>query len=156
MTVRNQMTTDVVSIHVDNRLLAAQNLMDWKGVRHLPVTDDDGRVVGLLSHRALQGEWVDSRSRRLSGEEVERRLWSRPVHEVMRTKIWMVEPETPVEEARRILRDAGISCLPVVSGGKLVGILTSHDLACKDGNSRVGGRTGSPELAMSSGDSFPG
>ncbi|MFH0944478.1 MAG: CBS domain-containing protein [Planctomycetota bacterium] len=157
MTVRLRMTTDFVSIHVDNRLLAAQNLMDWKGLRHLPVIDDEGRVVGMLSHRALQAEWSDSKSRNLSGEEVERRLWNRPVREVMRTQVWMVEPETPVEEASRILRDTGVSCLPVVSSGrKLVGVLSSHDLPRGNAQSRDRGRrTGSAAMALSSGGALP-
>ena len=128
MTVSRFMTTEVISIHCDNHLFAAQRLMDWEGVRDLPVVDDDGALVGLLSEQTLLEHWSGSECVSASGEQVEQRLWKRPVKEVMQRAVRVVQPDTPVDEAAQILRDAGIDCLPVVSGRNLAGIVTDHDL----------------------------
>jgi len=135
MTVRRLMTTDVISIHCDNHLFAAQRLMDWEGIRHLPVVDDGGSLVGLLTEHSLLLHWSGSEAVDPSGVRIEQKLWKRPVHEVMERAVRVVEPETPAAEAARILRDEGIDCLPVVSGHSLAGIITDHDLqqaACDD------------------------
>ena len=47
------MSTDLFTVRPDDIVDFAATLMDWRHVRHVPVEDDRGRLVGLVSHRAL-------------------------------------------------------------------------------------------------------
>src|SRR5262249_38604777 len=47
------MTTDLFTVHPEDVVDLAASLMDWRHIRHVPVEDNDGRLVGLVSHRSL-------------------------------------------------------------------------------------------------------
>lgn len=113
------MTQDLFTVRTDDIVDFAATLMDWRHVRHVPVEDDEGKLVGLVSHRDLlrlvaKGEV--GQGRRVS------------VGEIMNADPVTVLPETPTVEAIRLMRDKKLSCLPVTRDGKLVGIVTEHDL----------------------------
>jgi CBS domain-containing protein len=118
-TVGQFMTRDLFTVQPDDLVDLAANVMDWEHVRHVPVEDEEGRLVGIVSHRTLirllaQGE---TRSR----EPV-------PVSRIMKRDPVTVSPSTTTLEAIRIMRTKRVACLPVVQGDKLVGILTERDL----------------------------
>jgi CBS domain-containing protein len=94
--------------------------MDWQHVRHIPVEDDDHNLVGLVSHRAVL--------RHLARLNSDGRPESVPVSAIMSTDTITVTPSTPTIEAIELMKTNSISCLPVVREGKLVGILTEHDI----------------------------
>jgi predicted transcriptional regulator len=52
-TVGQFMSTDLFTVHADDLVDLAASVMEWRHVRHVPVEDDDGRLVGLVTHRAL-------------------------------------------------------------------------------------------------------
>jgi CBS domain-containing protein len=93
--------------------------MDWRHVRHVPVEDDDGRLVGLVSHRALLRLVAQGRT----GGDLKI-----TVGEIMNTEPITVRPDTPTSEAIRLMREKKVACLPVIEKGRLVGIVTEHDL----------------------------
>jgi CBS domain-containing protein len=113
------MATDLFTVRPGDIVDFAASLMDWRHVRHVPVEDDDGRLVGLLSHRALLRLVATGRA---GGEH------KVTVAEIMNDKPITVGPETSTVEAIRTMREYGLSCLPVVENGKLVGLVTEHDL----------------------------
>ncbi|HTN74448.1 MAG TPA: CBS domain-containing protein [Pirellulaceae bacterium] len=89
--------------------------------RHLLVADVDHRLVGVVSDRdVLRCFRLGSAPER---EELERIC----VAQLMSHDVITIEPQTPLAEAVTIMLTHGINCLPVVSDGKLAGILTSTD-----------------------------
>jgi len=93
--------------------------MEWRHVRHVPVEDDKGRLVGLVTHRALLH--LLSRGRQTESEN------PLTVREIMKADPLTVSSTTPTLEALDMMQSNQIGCLPVVDDGQLVGILTSFD-----------------------------
>ena len=113
------MTTDLFTVRPDDIVDFAATLMDWRHVRHVPVEDDSGQLVGLISHRALLRLVANGR---IGTEE------KVTVGQIMNADPVTVTPETTTVEAIRLMREKQLACLPVVREGKLVGLVTEHDL----------------------------
>jgi CBS domain-containing protein len=118
-TVGQFMSTDLFTVRADDLVDLAASVMDWRHVRHVPVEDDNGQLVGLVTHRALLH--LLSRGRRA---ETEAPL---TVRDIMKSDPLTVSSSTPTLEALEIMQSKRVGCLPVVDGGQLVGILTSYD-----------------------------
>jgi CBS domain-containing protein len=118
-TVGQFMTEDLFTVRPDDIVDFAATLMDWRHVRHVPVENDSGRLVGLVSHRALL---------RLVAQGRVGREHKVTVAEIMNRQPITVRPETPTVEAIRMMRQQRLACLPVTHEGRLVGIVTEHDL----------------------------
>jgi len=124
--VRDLMTREVLCVQPGDTLREVYDLMADHHVRHIVVVDDDGDLVGLVSHRDLLRsspiERLDlplSLTRDLL-EEVR-------VAEVMTSEVQTAEPDLDLAEAARTMFDEKLGCLPVVEGSRLVGILTEAD-----------------------------
>ena len=91
--------------------------MEWQHVRHVPVEDDHGCLVGLVSQRDLLHHYTQLKQ-----------AGSVPVCAVMKPSPFTVTPETSTLEAMDIMRQQKIGCLPVVEESRLVGIITTYDL----------------------------
>ena len=113
------MTTDLFTVNQDELVDLVAGLMDWEHIRHVPVEDNEHRLVGLVTHRALLRIMA-----RGSGNDRQRPI---PVSEVMHRDPITVPPDTPTLEAIHLMRRHKIGCLPVVDNGRLVGIVTAHD-----------------------------
>jgi CBS domain-containing protein len=116
MKVRDIMSTKVQTIDMNEKAESAWNLMKWKRIHHVVVTDGPGQVVGVISARDL------------GGRDREEALKVRPVAAMMTAYAVKAIPEMPVRQAANVMRGWNIGCLPVVSEGKLVGIVTVSDL----------------------------
>ena len=114
--VREVMTTDPAVVSPDDTLERAWAMMTGEGYRHLPVVKD-GQLVGVLSITDIGrlGATVPS-------------LMARTVGEWMTKNPITVGPDEPVERAAGQMGLHKVNCLPVVTGGKLVGIVTTYDL----------------------------
>jgi CBS domain-containing membrane protein len=128
MLVRDLMTSEVFSVRVDKKLLIAREIMGWARVRHVPVVDAGEHLVGMISHRDLLRASIASVSTRVADVERRQHLWTIPISEVMQTDVHTIAPDAPIREAARLMRTHKIGALPVVSDGRLVGIITEHDL----------------------------
>lgn len=118
-TVGQFMATDLFTVRPDDIVDFAASLMEWRYVRHVPVEDDSGQLLGLVSHRQLLR--LIARGLDRDGEPV-------TVRDIMRPNPMTVSPETTTVEAIRLMRENRLSCLPVVEAGKLVGLVTEYDL----------------------------
>ncbi len=125
--VRDLMTENVFTLGRRDDLAVLYDLKDGEHIRHIPVVDEAGRVVGLVTHRELLRAALGSEPDHplLLQREV---LEGRTVGEIMLTAVETIGPDRPVGDAAQIMLDNRIGCLPVAQGGKLVGILTEADL----------------------------
>jgi len=105
----------------------AMKIMRDSKVRRLPVLNDKGALVGIVSERDLLYA-SPSPATSLSIHELHYLISKIVVADVMTTEVITVTEDTPLEEAARIMSDNKIGGLPVVSNGKLVGIITETDL----------------------------
>lgn len=113
------MSTDLFTVQPSDIIDLAANIMDWKKIRHILVEDEQGRLVGVLSHRAL----IRMVARGTRGAQ------DRPtVAQMMVKDPLTIGPEMPTLEVMKLMRERGISCIPVVEGDKLVGVITERDL----------------------------
>lgn len=124
--VRDLMTPDPFTLQPRDTLAALYDLMDSHRVRHVPIVDADGELVGLLTHTDLAMSALGSLSDLPLSQERDL-LQRRRVREVMVTDLETVEPDTSLAEAATTLFENKIGCLPVVEGSRLVGILTESD-----------------------------
>jgi CBS domain-containing protein len=118
-TVGQFMSTDLFTVRPDDLIDLAASVMHWRHVRHVPVEDDEGRLVGLLSHRNLL--------RLVAGRGTAPLKEAVTVRDIMKADPLTVSPGTPTLEAIDLMREHGVGCLPVVENGALVGIVTAHD-----------------------------
>src|SRR3989440_4462734 len=126
-TVGQFMSTDLFTVRADDLVDLAASVMEWRHVRHVPVEEDDGRLVGLVTHRALLH--LLSRGRQSQAEK------PLTVRDIMKTDPLTVSSATPTLDALEIMQANRVGCLPVVDDGRLVGILTSYDFL--DGAARL-------------------
>ena len=126
LTTRDLMTEDLIALRDDDSLLAAKQTMEDARIRHLPIVDEAGAFVGLLTHRDLLAASV-SRLADIDAQTQEDIYAGIPVSEVMRADVAMASPELPLRQAAEVLLTQKYGCLPVVECGKLVGILTASD-----------------------------
>lgn len=118
-TVGQFMSTDLFTLRPDDLVDLAASVMDWRHIRHVPVEDSEGGLVGLVTHRGLL--------RLMMSRSVPDTKKPLTVREVMKEQPTSVTSTTPTLEAIEIMRGARIGCLPVVDEGRLVGIVTSYD-----------------------------
>jgi CBS domain-containing protein len=118
-TVGQFMSTDLFTLRPNDLVDLAASVMDWRHIRHVPVEDGDGRLVGLVTHRGLL--------RVMNRGPVSRDGKPLTVSEIMKVNPTSVSSATPTLEAMEIMRVSKIGCLPVVDEGQLVGIVTSYD-----------------------------
>lgn len=117
--VEQYMNTRPVTVNQDELVDLVAFVMVREGIRHVPVEDQDHRLVGLVSYRSLLRNFA-ARSRGDGDEAI-------PVKEVMEPAPLTVAPGTPTLQAIQLMRDRGVACLPVVQDGQLVGLITERD-----------------------------
>jgi CBS domain-containing protein/gamma-glutamylcysteine synthetase len=116
--VESFMVSDIFTVHEDELVDLAAKMMEWSHIRHVPVEDDDHRLVGLVTHRRLLRFLLAQPHP--SGEI--------PVSEIMETDPITIVPEASTLAAIDLMQEHKISCLPVVDEQKrLVGIVTDND-----------------------------
>jgi CBS domain-containing protein len=127
--VSEVMTEFPITLSPDCDVVTAFNLMRDRKIRHIPIVDGDGEVLGILSERDI-GRVQDLRrdeDEGLTPDENDTPLRLAKIDEVyVRTPV-TVDEETPLADAARLLLDNKIGCLPVTRGVELVGILTEAD-----------------------------
>lgn len=119
MKVRELMKRRVFTVHEEDDLALAVQLMAWAEIRHLPVLDRTGRLLGLLSERDVFA-YLSHEGGRDSLKDAVSRAMKHPV------KVAHPDDDT-AEVAARMARDK-IGCLPVLEEGTLVGIVTVTDI----------------------------
>lgn len=125
--VREAMTRPALTIRPSATVGAAWKLMRMRKVRHLPVLDPAGPLVGIVSDRDLRQVILEPSIQEELGN-MSRAFNILTVREVMTWGVITVHPETELRQAARIMHEQKIGALPVVDRGSLLGILTADDL----------------------------
>lgn len=124
--VRDLMTPDPAALTAEDDLTALYDLLDTRHVRHVPVVDEDGDLVGLVTHRdLLRCALAEEMDMPVSVQRD--MLTRRQVGEIMTTEPESVDAETGIGVAAQTMFENKYGCLPVVEGTRLVGILTEAD-----------------------------
>lgn len=129
MLAREIMTSPVVTVGPLMPIPEVARLLADRGFTALPVVDDDGRMVGILTEADLlrfplppdprrQHHWLPDR----------RNPAPRTAADVMSTTVESLTPGADVADAARMMVDEHIRCLPIVDGAGLVGVITRRDL----------------------------
>jgi CBS domain-containing membrane protein len=120
------MTPDVHVVRPDDSLATIRALMSEKRIRHVPVVDDEGSLVGLVSERDLlrQAAGIEGTVPPSISEEVSAAI---KVREVMTWHPETIETDEEAATAASVMLDNKYGCLPVLEQGVLVGILTEAD-----------------------------
>ena len=121
--VREIMMGSPVTLKPGDTLDLANDIISLGRIRHIPVVED-GKLVGLLSERDLIG----AATRTIFGLKQKSKsalLKSVLIKDVMKKKVVTV---MPIKNAAHLMREKKIGCVPVVSAGALVGLLTTTDI----------------------------
>ena len=112
MKVRDIMVAELVTLHVDEELSLASDIMNLARIRHLPIVEGE-RLVGIISQRDL---FRASLASVMGYDYAETRdhLKSVSIRDAMVSKVITVEPDTEIQEAGRIMLEEKIGCLPVI------------------------------------------
>jgi acetoin utilization protein AcuB len=126
--MREKIQRNPVTISPDASFFEARNLIHEKGIRHLPVVDKNGKLVGIVTDGDIR-EAAPSDATLLSAQELNYLLGKLKVSSFMtpKEKLITIAPDTIVEEAVQLMYDHKIGCLPVTEGEKMYGIFTETD-----------------------------
>jgi CBS domain-containing protein len=114
------MTTDLFTVHPDEPIDLVVSLMDWKHIRHIPVEDEQGGLVGVISWFEIVRHYG-----RRNGQGQTEPL---AVSGILQKNPKTVPPETSVLDAIALMQREKMDCLLVVKEGLLVGIVTERDI----------------------------
>jgi len=121
------MSSPVITFFAEQTLPLAEDVMRLKHLRHLPVVDEDNRLVGLVSHRDLLRAQLSSITG-FSDEERRARQADVQIQQIMVKDVWTVSADTRAVTAAQTLLDHKFGCLPVVdSDRRVIGIVTERD-----------------------------
>jgi CBS domain-containing protein len=123
MELETIMTTDVVTIGVDDNLESARKIMHDRRIRHLPVVDSESQLVGLITTTnvlAATDSFLRDDESKMHPDQI-------AVNDVMVSDVITVDEHAGVRQAAVFLEKHRIGCLPVVTDGELRGIVTDSD-----------------------------
>lgn len=126
MKVRDIMTTEVVTLKVDEELSLASDIMTLARIRHLPIVEGD-RLIGIISQRDLFKASLASVID-YDYQVARTHLKAVTIKEVMVKDIVTIAPDAEIHEAGRIMLAQKIGCLPVIADDALVGMVTESDI----------------------------
>ena len=124
-TVGTVMTTDPVTLQLNDTLRLADDMMNLAHVRHFPVLDGE-KLVGVIDQDDLLHASMAALVRHPK-DKVREALGAVAIKDFMKAAT-TVPRQTSIYDAARMMVDRGIECLLVVVGNKLVGVVTRSDL----------------------------
>jgi len=117
ITVDEIMSTDLVTLGETDPLDSAARLMNERGIRHIPVVDNNGQLKGLITHRDVLAS---------TGPDTPEASTVR-IGDVMTKNVRTVDERASLRRAAIFLQKHKYGCMPVVTDGVLKGIITDSD-----------------------------
>jgi acetoin utilization protein AcuB len=129
MFIDKSMTTDVVTIDPETRIAEACELLRRTRIRHLPVTDKDGRLVGIVTDRDIRSAMPSVLSSEETVAEERKRIAQLKVKDIMTTNVVTISPMNTLEDALLLMQRTRVGAFPVVDRqNKLIGMISVRDL----------------------------
>jgi CBS domain-containing protein len=140
--VKDIMTTELVTVSPQTEIAGAAKILLEKRINGLPVLDDSGKLVGILCQSDLVAQqkripipsvytlldsFIPLTSLKRIDKEVQK-IAALRVEQAMTPDPVTVTPETDIEDVARLMVDKKYHTLPVVAGGKLVGVVGKEDV----------------------------
>jgi Mg/Co/Ni transporter MgtE (contains CBS domain) len=128
MLIENWMTKDVITGTPDMSMMKASKIMKEKGIGRLPVVDDKGVLLGLVSDRDIK-EASPSKATTLDMHELYYLLSEIKLKDIMTKKVVTIHTGETIERAAQLMLEHNIGGMPVVDeGNKVVGMVTDSDI----------------------------
>ena len=130
LTLKEIMTTDLVTIHVDKNLSYVAEIFKTKPFHHILVVDNEGSLKGIISQTDFERVTVGASLFRNPDKEAynEALLKSMLVSQIMTKDVVKLRPSDSVRTAYKIFKENKFRSIPIVGKGKLVGIVTPLDI----------------------------
>ena len=125
-TVKEIMMGSPVTLAPNDTLDLANDVISLGRIRHIPIVEN-GKLVGLISERDLIG----AAANRIFGLKQESRsalLKNELIKDIMQKRVITVTPDTPIKDAAMLMANKKIGCVPVLSDGTLVGLVTTTNV----------------------------
>ncbi|MFY3792224.1 acetoin utilization AcuB family protein [Ureibacillus sp. MALMAid1270] len=123
MLVEEIMTTELITLSPNSTISEAVQIMKDNKIRHIPIVDENKKLVGLVSSKTLKNE-ISLNAITETGTPIS----EKKIEDVMIKNVITGHPLDFVEEIALTFYEMKISCLPILSGGQLVGLVTASDL----------------------------
>ena len=120
------MTTNVITLNVSDAIEDAKLIFEDKSIRHIPIVKDK-KVIGMLSSNDILKIAYADLSENDKDVDVSIFDWF-TIEQVMTKNLYVVTPETSIEDVGIIFSENEFHALPIVEDGELVGIVTTTDL----------------------------
>ncbi|HJR02016.1 MAG TPA: CBS domain-containing protein [Methylomirabilota bacterium] len=135
MKVKDVMTKDPITIDPEAAVGTALDVMRTKHIRHLPVVDGTGTLIGIVTDRDLRhaalapalDEYLSVRAHRRA-RQMSETLENLRVKDVMTWAVVTTGPEAPLTYGALIMFESRVGSLPVLEHGRIVGMLTERDV----------------------------
>ncbi|MFK7908566.1 MAG: CBS domain-containing protein [Chitinophagales bacterium] len=121
--VEDFMETDLITVEGDDIFELVGDIMNWGKLRYVPVENQEGTLVGLVTSRILRRYLLDCYRNNKNGKNQRSAL----VKELMIKNPVTIAPNEPISKAIEIMKEQGVACLPVVQNDQLMGIITEQD-----------------------------
>src|SRR5210317_2049027 len=129
MFVSRSMTRKVITVEPDDGVFKAQELMAANKIRHLPVIEPDGRLIGIVTDRDLRSAMPYKFFKESPSEEEKKNFAELKIKNIMTQNPITISPTYTLQDALLMIQDARVGALPVVDeNGILSGIISVRDL----------------------------
>ncbi len=129
MFVSETMRTDLITVNPATKLFDARKMMLDKRIRHLPVIDEGGMLVGIVTDRDMRDAMPSSLLSEKDYEKVMRKILDYTVNDIMTKNLLTVSGYFTIQDTLMVIQKKKVGALPVVDEeGKLTGILSTRDL----------------------------
>jgi acetoin utilization protein AcuB len=129
MFISEMMVKDLVTIHPDAKISEARELMDRNHVRHLPVVDNSGLLVGILTDRDMRDAMPSVLLDKKSCQKTLDRVLGHSISEIMTKDVMTIPIYYTIQDALMVIQKKKVGAIPVVDeDGFLKGILSTRDL----------------------------
>lgn len=127
MTVKRMMKKNPITTTAETSIVDVADILKENHIHRLPVLDKKGKLIGVITEKDILHASPSPVSS-LSVYEMPYMLSRLKVSNLMTKDVRTIDPDTTVEEAAKIMVDDDLSCLPVIEGDKLVGIVSKSDM----------------------------
>jgi acetoin utilization protein AcuB len=129
MFIDRSMTKDVITVSPEDEIAAAQSLLARHRIRHLPVVDEKGILVGIVTDRDIRSAMPSMVLSESEKEDESRRLAFMKVKDIMTRNPVTISPTQTLPDAILMMQKLKMGAFPVVDqDGKLKGIISVRDL----------------------------